>query len=120
MPYFMAVMTMKREDLAKFRAMPKAEQDAVDALGLPQWQEWEKRNAAFLPDLGGMVGKTLRVGRDGITPAVNDICGYVVVEAESIEAAAAIFIDHPHIRTFPGDGVDIMPFLTGPASLVRE
>ena len=28
MPHFLAVYTMKREDLAKFRAMPKAEQYA--------------------------------------------------------------------------------------------
>jgi hypothetical protein len=28
-----------------------------------------------------------------------------------------LFTDHPHITIFPGDGVDIMPFLTGPASV---
>ncbi len=39
---------------------------------------------------------------------------YVIVEAENIEAAAALFVDHPHIGLFPGDGVDIMPFLSGP------
>lgn len=119
MAHYLAVLTMTRADLAKFRAMPKEEQDAVDAKGLPLWKEWEERNAAFLPDLGGMVGKTVRVSREGIAPAVNDICGYVVVEADSIEAAAEIFVDHPHITTFPGDGIDIMPFLTGPASVVR-
>lgn len=119
MAYFLAILTMTRDDLAKFRAMPKADQDAVDARGLREWEEWDRRNAAFLPDLGGMVGKTLRVSRNGTAPAVNDICGYVVVEAETIEAAAAIFVDHPHITTFPGDAVDIMPFLTGPASVVR-
>lgn len=114
MPHFLAVYTMKPEDLARFRAMPKAEQDAVDAKGLPLWQDWEKRNAASLPNLGGMVGKTLRVTRDGIAPATNPFCGYVIVEADTIEAAAALFGDHPHITVFPGDGVDIMPFLTGP------
>ena len=30
------------------------------------------------------------------------------------EAAAAMFVDHPHITVFPGDGVDIMPFVTDP------
>lgn len=114
MPHFLAVYTLQPEDLARFRARPKPEQDAVDAEGIPAWQEWEKRNAAHLPDLGGMVGKTLRVSRSGIAPATNTICGYVIVEAESTEAAAALFVDHPHIGLFPGDGVDIMPFLTGP------
>lgn len=114
MPRFLAVYTMKREDLARFRAMPKEEQDAVDAAGLPQWEEWEKRNAASLVNLGGMVGKTMRATRDGVVESVNDFCGYVIVEAETAEAAARLFVDHPHITVFPGDGVDVMPFLTGP------
>lgn len=111
---------MKPADLARFRSLPKSEQDAVDAAGLPQWAMWEERNAASLADRGGMVGGTLRVTRDGIAPAVNDICGYVIVEAESSEAAAHLFADHPHITIFPGDGVDIMPFLTGPASVRKS
>ena len=114
MPHFLAVYTMKREDLAKFRAMPKAEQDAIDARGVPMWQAWEKKNAAHLRNLGGMVGKTTRATKEGVVPGVNDFCGYVIVEAESAEAAAALFVDHPHITVFPGDGVDVMPFLTGP------
>jgi hypothetical protein len=117
MPHFLAVYTMQPDDLARFRHLPKAEQDAVDAAGLPQWTAWEARNAAFLPDRGGMVGRTLRVSRDRTAAAVNSICGYVVVEADTIEAAAQLFEDHPHIGVFPGDGVDIMPFLTGPASV---
>lgn len=112
MPRFLAIYTLQPEDLAKFRAMPKAEQDRIDAAGLPLWQEWEKQFEASIADRGGMVGKTLRVGRTGTAPATNTICGYLVVEAETIEAAARIFESHPHITHFPGDGVDIMPLLT--------
>lgn len=114
MPYFLAVYTMQPEDLAKFRSLPKAEQDATDATGLRKWAEWEAEHAAVLPNLGGMVGKTRRVSRSGIADAVNTICGYVVVEAADIDAAARLFLTHPHFHLFPGDGVDIMPFLTGP------
>ena len=56
MPRFVAVYTMKPEDLARFRAMPEAEQKTVDAVGLKQWVDWEKANAASFPDTGGMVG----------------------------------------------------------------
>lgn len=113
MPRFLAVYTMKPEDLARFRGMPKADQDAADAVGLKQWGEWREKHAASILDGGGMVGKTLRVTRGGIENAVNPFCGYLVVEAETIEAAARLFEDHPHFTVFPGDGVDIMPFLTG-------
>lgn len=114
MPRFLAVYTMKPENLAQFRSMPKAQQDSVDAIGLQRWGEWEKQNAASLLDRGGMVGKTTRVTRDGTTSAVNHFCGYVIVEAETVEAAARLFEGHPHFTVFPGDGVDIMPFLTEP------
>jgi hypothetical protein len=112
MPRFLAVYTMKPEDLASFRSRPKAEQEATDAIGLRQWSAWEERNAAFILDRGGMVGKTTRITKDGITEAVNPFCGYLVVEAETADDAARLFHDHPHITVFPGDGVDIMPFLT--------
>ncbi|MCP8883131.1 hypothetical protein NIM87_06445 [Devosia sp. XJ19-1] len=49
-----------------------------------------------------------------IASATSDFCSHLIVEAEYAEAAAALFADHPHISTFPGDGVNIMPFLTGP------
>jgi hypothetical protein len=112
MPRFLAVYTMKHEDFDAFRRLPKAEQDAIDAKGVPQWMAWEERNAAVILDRGGMVGKTTRVNKDGIAEASNALCGYLVVEAENAEAAARLFLDHPHITVFPGDGVDIMPFVT--------
>lgn len=114
MPRFLAVYTMKPEDLARFRSLPKPEQDAIDAVGLKQWTDWEERNAASFPDRGGMVGRTTRVTKDGIADAVNPFCGYIVVEADTIDAAARLFESHPHFTVFPGDGVDIMPFVTGP------
>ncbi len=116
MPRFLAVYTMKPEDLARFRSLPKSEQDAIDAIGLKQWVDWEARNVASFAERGGMVGKTKRVTKNGIADAVNPVCGYIVVEAESIEAAARLFENHPHFSVFPGDGVDIMPFVTEPAS----
>lgn len=114
MPRFLAVYTMKPEDLARFRSLPRSEQEAIDAVGLKQWVDWEERNAVFLADRG-MVGRTRRVTKDGIADAVNPFCGYIVVEADTIDAAASLFENHPHFTIFPGDGVDIMPFLTEPA-----
>ena len=42
------------------------------------------------------------------------IAAYVVVEADSQDAAAAMFENHPHFAIFPGDGVDVMPCLPIP------
>ena len=112
MPRFLAVYIMSPESLARFYTLTKTEQDAIDAAGLPKWTEWEKQHIAHFADKGGMVGKTLRVSREGTAPATNSICGYVTVEAETIENAAKLFENHPHFSIFPGDSVDIMPFVT--------
>ena len=71
MPKFLAVYTMKHEDFTRFRNLPKAEQDAIDAAGIPQWIDWEERNASAIVNRGGMVGKTTRVTRAGVSPAAN-------------------------------------------------
>lgn len=114
MPRFVAVYTMKPEAVAAFRARPRSEQDAIDARGLAAWEEWERRNAAAIVGADVMVGKTWRVTTSGIAAAQNQIAGFLVVEAADIAAAAGLFQDHPHITIFPGDGIDVMPVVTGP------
>ena len=114
MPRFVAVYTMKPEDLAAFRALPKSEQEATDNAGLKAWEEWGKRNAATIVATDVMVGKTRRVTKTGIVDARNQIAGFVIVEAADIVAAANLFQDHPHITIFPGDGIDVMAVVTGP------
>jgi hypothetical protein len=114
MPRFVAVYTMKPEDLAAFRARPKSEQKAIDEVGLKAWREWYKRNAAAIVATDVMVGKTRRVTKTGMADAQNQIAGFLIVEAVDIAAAAGLFQDHPHITIFPGDGIDVMPVPTGP------
>ena len=114
MPRFVAVYTMNPEDLAAFRRRPKSEQEAIDKAGLKAWKEWGKRNAAAIVATDVMVGKTRRVTKSGVADTQNQIAGFLIVEAADIAAAADLFEDHPHITVFPGDGIDIMPVVTGP------
>lgn len=48
-PRFLAVYTMKPEDLARFGSLPKPEQDAIDAVGLQQWADWGREMPHFSP-----------------------------------------------------------------------
>jgi hypothetical protein len=114
MPRFVAVYTMKPEDVAAFRALPKSEQEATNKAGLKAWVEWSKRNAAAIVATDVMVGKTKRVTKTGILDARNQIAGFLIVETADITVAAGLFQDHPHITIFPGDGIDVMPVVTGP------
>lgn len=114
MPRFVAVYTMKPEDFAAFSALPKSEQEAIDKAGLKAWEEWAKRNATAIVATDVMVGKTRRVTNTGIVDARNQIAGFLIVDAADITEAAGLFQDHPHITVFPGDGIDVMPVVTGP------
>jgi len=71
-------------------------------------------NAAAIVDQGSPLGKTKRASAQGITDIKNSITGYVIVQAESHEAAARLFENHPHFSIFPGDSVEIMEFLPLP------
>jgi len=65
--------------------------------------------------MGGPLGKTKRVTQRGIEDVSNEVSGYTVVRADSHEAAAKLFENHPHFALFPGEAVEIMPVLPVPA-----
>jgi hypothetical protein len=71
-------------------------------------------NAAAIVDHGGPLGKTKRASPEGVSDIKNVMSGYVIVQAESHEAAARIFENHPHFSIFPGDSVEIMECLPLP------
>lgn len=87
-----------------------------EAKGMAAWGEWMRKNAAKVIDPGGPLGKTKRTSREGISDAMNALAGYVIVEAESHDAAAALFRQHPHFVIFPGDSVEIMEILPMPGA----
>lgn len=89
--------------------------DATEAEGMAAWGAWMQRNAASIVDNGGPLGPTKRASRSGVTDTENNLTGYILVEAETLEAAANLFADHPHFTVFPGDAVEIMECLAIPS-----
>jgi len=90
--------------------------DATIARGMAAWHKWMDDNAASVVFAGGPLGKTKRVGKDGITDIRNRMAGFIVVQAEDHEAAAKMFEGHPHFTIFPGDSVEVMPCLPVPGA----
>jgi hypothetical protein len=52
-------------------------------------------------------GKTKRVTSGGVSDTRNDIVLYSIIEAESHEAAAKLFEDHPHLQ-IPQSSIEVM------------
>lgn len=63
---------------------------------------------------GSPLGKTKRAAPEGLSHIKNVMAGYVIVQAESHEAAAKLFEGHPHFTIVPGDAVEIMECLPLP------
>ena len=82
--------------------------------GIKAWMQWGIDNAAAIVDQGSPLGKTKRVSSDGVENSKNAMAAYVIVQAESHEAAAKLFERHPHFSIFPGDSVEIMECLPMP------
>lgn len=87
---------------------------ANDRKGMDAWMAWAKKHERAIVDGGGPLGRTKRVTKDGVADVRNNLAAYTVVEAESQDAAARMFLDHPHFTIFPGDGVEIMECLPIP------
>jgi hypothetical protein len=82
--------------------------------GIEAWGQWAATHRNSIADAGTPLGKTKRVSGQGITNTKNHLVGYAIVQAESHEAAARLFENHPHFAIFPGDRVEVMECLPTP------
>lgn len=78
------------------------------------WGKWAMNHADVIIDQGTPLGKTLRISPDGIAATQNACTAYVIVRAETHEAAAELFRNHPHFTLMPGDSVEVMECLPMP------
>ena len=99
---------------SQWNQMDEQRRKAREAEGMRAWMEWGQKNAAAIVDVGGPLGKTKRASPEGLEDIKNVMVGYVVVRAESHEAAARLFDNHPHFSVLPGDSVEIMECLPLP------
>lgn len=97
-------------------ALDESERNARMQAGMQAWCAWTAEHGEKVVVPGNPIGKTLRVDPQGVSGTQNNICGYVVVSAESHEAAAQLFENHPHFSIFPGDAVEVMVCLPIPGA----
>ena len=97
-------------------ALPDGERSAREKEGIRAWKAWAETHQAAIVAMGGPLGKTKKVSQQGIEDTSNQLGAFTVVRAESHEAAAKLFENHPHFAIFPGDSVEIMPVLPIPGA----
>jgi hypothetical protein len=100
--------------MAAWNAMPEAERNAKMQQGMQAWGAWVEQHHDVIVEMGGPLGKTVKVDAKGTADITNLMTGFTVVRAPSQEAAAKLFENHPHFAIFPGEAVEIMPVLPIP------
>lgn len=100
----------------EWNKLSEQEQQKRTQQGIEAWGKWMQDHSANIVFSGGPLGKTLAIDNEGINPAKNKDCGFVVVSALTHEEAAKMFLKHPHFSIFPGEKVEIMECLPIPGS----
>lgn len=99
---------------ASWDALPEDERRKKESEGMLAWKAWAEKHHSAIVAMGGPLGKTKRVTQGGIDDTSNGMGAFTVIRADSHEAAAKLFENHPHFAIFPGDAVEIMPVLPIP------
>jgi hypothetical protein len=108
MKTFLAVFIGAPASMAKWNLLTEQERKERQARGTAAWHAWIEKNRPSIADVGAPLGKTRNVSASGMSEIRNNLTGYTLVRAESHEAAARLFENHPHFTIFPGDGIEVM------------
>ena len=105
MKYFVTYQ-MPHSGLDEWMKLPEEERKAQEQQMQTEWNAWMAEHKDVISETAG-VGKPKRITSNGIEDTRNDLMMYSFVEAESLEAAADLFKNHPHFG-IPGGWIEVM------------
>jgi hypothetical protein len=105
-------LVLYRAPASSFELMKKATPEQQKA-GMDAWMAWSKSAASSIVDMGGPLGKSLRVTKGGAADFANDLGGFSVLQAESKEALAETLKSHPHFM-MPEGTIEVVEVMAIP------
>jgi hypothetical protein len=106
MQTFLVLFLTPPSVLEEWVKTPAEERAAAEKKMREDWDMWMAAHANMIKEtVAG--GVTKRVDASGVSDTKNDIMLYSVVEAESHEAAAKAFENHPHLG-IPQATIEVM------------
>ncbi len=106
MKYFTALYAMPVAGLEMWMGKPEAERKAEEDKFKAEWDTWLAAHKDSVLNTIAL-GKTKSVSASGVEDTKNGFMLSSYVQAESLEAAAEIFKDHPHLK-LPEATIEIM------------
>ena len=103
-------LVLYKAPTSSFEQMKKSTPEQQKA-GMDAWMAWSKKAAGSIVDMGGPLGKSMRVTTGGASPTTNDLGGYTILQGESKEQVAETLKGHPHFMMPDGsiEVVELMP-----------
>lgn len=94
------------EGLEAWQKLPESERKAEEEKMMSEWNAWMASHKNMIAETAGL-GSTKRVTKAGVTDTKNNLMLYAFVNAESHQAAADLFKDHPHFG-IPEATIEVM------------
>ncbi len=116
MKNFMAAFIGNMDSIKKWDALDEKTRKQREQEGIAAWHSWGEKNQKAIVQMGAPLGKTKLVNEKGVADTKNELTAFTVVQAETHEAAAKMFLNHPHFTIFPGDRIEVMECLPLPGS----
>lgn len=108
MKKYLAIFLGTSAAMEAWKKLPEEEMKSRQEAGMKAWGQWMNDNQKSVLDSGSPLGKTKRVDKNGIADTKNEMGAWTVVQAESHDEAAKLFVGHPHYTLFPGESIEIM------------
>ncbi|MBI2409699.1 hypothetical protein HYV30_01505 [Candidatus Kaiserbacteria bacterium] len=82
--------------------------------GMGEWNTWFETHKKEVAEMGAPLGEAKRVDPSGTTDGKNEIGGYSIVQAGSLDAAAKLFSrEHPHF-SMPSAWIEVIQIMPTP------
>ena len=108
MDKFLVLYRAPNSVIDEWMKKPEQERKPEETKMMDAWRKWMAANASKFADKGAGAGKPKVVSSAGVKDARNDIMMYQIVQANSADEAAKMFVDHPHFG-IPQATIEVMP-----------
>jgi hypothetical protein len=78
--------------------------------GMEPWNAWYKKCGKSIVDMGAALGKGTCLDKKGSSKGKTEVTGYTIVQAKDMEAAKAMFTDHPHLM-MPKASIEVLEIM---------
>lgn len=95
MKKFLIIYGMSAESFQKWKDASPEEKKADEK----EWNEWFEKNGKHFADMGSGVGGNTRMTKDGMEKMPNEVGGYSIINAESIEEIYEFMKENPHLKS---------------------